>query len=117
MTILTKRIYDAFSKENGYRVLVDRLWPRGIKKVDANIDEWAKEVTPSTDLRNWWHEHSDKYAEFTKKYKQELNKNDAFQVFLDEMKDKKTITLISSIKDIEHSHVPILKKYIEHKLS
>lgn len=117
MTILTKRIYDAFSKEDGYRVLVDRLWPRGIKKADANIDEWAKEVTPSTDLRNWWHEHSDKYAEFIKKYKAELNKNDAFQAFLDEMKDKKTITLISSIKDIEHSHVPILKKYIEHKLS
>lgn len=117
MKILIKRIYDAFSKEDEYRILVDRIWPRGIKKVDAKIDVWAKDITPSTELRNWWHEHNDKYSDFAKKYRQELTKNEAFQRFLDDTKDKKTITLISSVKAIEHSHVPILQKYMEHKLS
>lgn len=117
MTILIKRIYEAFSKEDGYRILVDRLWPRGIKKADAKIDVWAKDITPSTELRKWWHEHSDEYTEFAKKYRQELNKNKAFEVFLNDTKDKKIVTLISSVKVIEHSHVPILQKYMEHKLS
>lgn len=112
MKIITKRVYDKLEESDGYRILVDRLWPRGIKKSDAHIDTWAKELAPSKDLFTWFHEEKEKrFSEFEKKYHEELAQKE------DEIKavctPGKQITLVTSVKDIEHSHIPVLKKFLE----
>src|SRR5581483_7090342 len=70
--IKIKRIYEPVAKEDGYRVLVDRLWPRGISKKEARIDLWLKEIAPSTTLRKWFHREPEKWQQFEKRYTQEL---------------------------------------------
>lgn len=114
MTIKTKRIYDKQDSSDGTRVLVDRLWPRGISKADAHIDMWLKEVAPSNELRKWFHEDPDKrFTEFEKKYKVELKQNSkAVKEVVAQF--KKIVTLVSAVTDLEHSHVSVLKAYIEH---
>ena len=111
MTIQSKRIYDDVSETDGKRVLVDRLWPRGIKKETAHIDWWAKEITPSNELRKWYHEDMEnRWDEFQQKYQAELSRNSAV-LELDElrgMSEKETVTLISAVKNIDHSHVTVL---------
>jgi uncharacterized protein YeaO (DUF488 family) len=111
----TKRAYDAASKEDGKRVLVDRLWPRGVTKEEAEVDLWAKDATPSNDLRKWLHAHRDGYAEFEARYNAELD-GDAQQAALAEVRAlhaKHTVTLITAAKDVEHSHVPVLLKRLQ----
>ncbi|GJL71326.1 MAG: hypothetical protein NMNS01_05250 [Nitrosomonas sp.] len=112
MEIITKRVYDKAEKSDGYRILVDRLWPRGIKKSDAHIDTWAKELAPSRDLLNWFHEEKEKrFPEFEKKYREELEqKKDVVKAVC---VPGKQITLVTSVKDIEHSHIPVLKELFE----
>lgn len=111
--IKIKRIYDEHLKNDGFRVLVDRLWPRGIKKEDAGIDEWAKEIAPSTELRNWYGHTADQWPEFQKRYRAELKKNPAMESFLEHHRDKKTITLIYAKNDLEHNHAIVLQQYLE----
>lgn len=112
MEILIKRIYDKVEKSDGYRILVDRLWPRGIKKSEAHIDTWAKELAPSRALLNWFHEEKEKrFSEFKKKYREELEqKENAVQAACT---SGGPITLVTSVKDIEHSHIPVLKELFE----
>jgi len=112
LTVVHKRIYDEVSADDGQRILVDRLWPRGVKKETAKIDVWAKELTPSTDLRQWFHEDTDsRYQTFTKRYVDELkDKADAVATIVDHRHH--TITLLTAAKDIEHSHIPTLQKFI-----
>jgi len=112
MGIITKRIYDRPVESDGYRILVDRLWPRGIKKSDAHIDTWAKELAPSKDLLNWFHEEKEKrFSEFEKKYREELaQKEDVVKALC---VPEKQITLVTSVKDIQHSHILILKELFE----
>lgn len=110
-----KRAYDATSKADGKRVLVDRLWPRGVTKEDAEVDLWAKDAAPSNDLRKWLHAHRDEYAEFEARYNAELDE-DAQQAALAEvraLRAKHTVTLITAAKDVEHSHVPVLLKRLQ----
>ena len=71
-TIHIKRVYDDKSKDDGYRVLIDRLWPRGVSKKDAHFDEWLKELAPSTELRKWFDHKPERFDEFRKRYKEEL---------------------------------------------
>lgn len=105
------RIYDE-DIPKGKRVLVDRVWPRGISKEDAKLDEWLKDVAPSTDLRKWFNHDLDKFSDFKKKYKDELKDNDAVK----ELKDMKgTIVLLYGAKDEKHNHAVVLKEYMEDK--
>lgn len=115
ISIQVKRAYDEPTPDDGTRVLVDRLWPRGVSKEDAKIDVWAKDLTPSTELRNWFHDDPEKhYEEFTKKYHQELLPQAGLAQEL--TKAHKHITLVTAVKDIDHSHIPTLKAFLEKSL-
>lgn len=116
MKLLTKRIYDDFDQSDGFRVLADRLWPRGIKKEIAHLNLWAREITPSNDLRKWFHENRDLYEEFRSKYLTELKTNPNFEDFLNDIRDHEIVTLLTAAKDVEHCHIPILSEFIEQKL-
>ena len=108
MTIVVKRIYEPVASKDGYRILVDRLWPRGIKKEKAEIDTWLKEVAPSTDLRKWFHAGKGTFAEFKKKYLAELKENPALKDLKTLLKEHKKVTLLYAAKDEEQNHAHIL---------
>lgn len=117
MKIQSKRIYEEYSKSDGYRVLADRLWPRGVKKQDAHIDLWAKDICPSSDLRKWFHENREAYDIFKKKYIQELESMDVeIKTFLENIEKQKIVTLLSAVKEIDKSHIPILMQFIQKRL-
>jgi uncharacterized protein YeaO (DUF488 family) len=108
MPIVVKRIYEPATSKDGYRILVDRLWPRGIKKEKAGIDTWLKEVAPSTDLRKWFHAGKGTFAEFKKKYRTELKENTALKDLKSLVKEHKQVTLLYAAKDEEQNHAHIL---------
>lgn len=109
----TKRIYDEPSEADGERVLVDRLWPRGVSKQDAQLDLWAKEFAPSNELRKWLHEDQSRYNKFIGKYRSELEaRQERISEILIEI-DAPRITLLSAIKDLETGHVPALLDYLQ----
>lgn len=113
MNLKVKRIYEEKSKSDGSRILVDRLWPRGISKENAHITEWVKDVAPSSKLRAWFHKDPEKHwVEFKKRYLSEL-KSVSKEVKHYFRPYKGTVTLITAVKDVEHSHVPVLKSFIE----
>ena len=113
MKILVKRAYDAAKKDDGFRILVDRLWPRGVLKEKAKIDLWAKEVTPTASLRSWFHEDPEKhFKEFSKRYAKELAKGSAVADLKKIIHGKKTVTLVTAVKDIDRSHIPVLLGHI-----
>jgi len=93
--ITLKRIYDTTKPEDGYRVLVDRLWPRGISKENAHINEWNKDLAPSTELRKWFNHDPNKWEEFSQKYSNELNHNNSIKEFLTRLKKQEKITLVN----------------------
>lgn len=113
MEFRTARVYDGPSTDDGIRVLADRLWPRGLSKDKAAVDLWAKDVTPSNDLRTWYHAHSDRFEEFAERYRAELDEQvDA----LDEVRSAgKVVTLLTARKEIEHSHLVVLVDVLEGK--
>lgn len=109
--ITVRRIYDKPDKADGYRVLVDRLWPRGISKSEAQLDVWVKELTPSGPLRSWFHlDREKRYPVFATKYQQELVAQKA--VGRELIKAHPHLTLLTAAKDIEHSHLPTLVKFL-----
>lgn len=109
-TINTKRIYDPPEESDAHRVLVDRLWPRGIKKENAHIDLWLKDVAPSTDLRKWFHANLDQWTEFTRRYKAELKANPEPLETLEALAaEHATITLLYASKNTTHNHATILR--------
>lgn len=106
-----KRIYDGASPDDGFRVLVDRLWPRGISKEKAHIDLWAKDVAPSNELRKEFHAHEDTFEMFRTAYRAELKANPSLPAFSQAVKEhlaQGNVTFITAVKDTEHSHVEIL---------
>lgn len=114
MNITLKRAYEATSATDGYRILVDRLWPRGVSKKDINIDEWCKDVAPSMELRKWFAHDPAKFAEFTKRYLTELKSSDAAQQLIKRAKAKdKHLTLVFAARDPNVNHVVVLKQYLE----
>ena|SRR5580692_462983 len=116
MSVKIKRVYEEYDKEDGYRMLVDRLWPRGIKKENAKLDEWNKDIAPSTELRNKFHNGEEKFEEFVKNYKKELLENNMEE--LQRIKDlakKKKLTLLYGLKDEEHNHAKVLLDLINSK--
>jgi len=108
-----KRAYDEYSKNDGYRILVDRLWPRGIKKEDAAIDEWIKDIAPSAELRKWFNHDPEKWNEFKKKYTAELKDNVALPTFLATIKKHKTVTLLYGARDEQHNQAVVLAAFLQ----
>ena len=107
--ILLKRIYEPYSKEDGLRVLVDRLWPRGISKEKAKIDLWLKEIGPSTELRKWFGHEVEKWPEFQKRYRQELKVNKSPLEELKSLaKKNKKLTLLYGAKNKERNQAAVL---------
>ena len=116
-TIHIKRIYADTAKSDGVRILVDRLWPRGIKKEAAHLAEWAKDIAPSTELREWYGHDPDRWPEFQKRYKAELKHNEAANAFIEKYQQEKTLTLLYATKDEEHAHVIVLKEWLDHEFT
>ncbi len=112
MAISLKRIYDAPAAQDGYRVLVDRLWPRGITKAKAQLDEWAKEIAPSNELRKWIHADMSKWAEFRKKYFKELAARDAELRELLARSRNGRVTLLFAATDTQCNHALLLAEYL-----
>lgn len=111
-----KRVQEDPSPQDGLRILVDRLWPRGVRKERAQLDEWAKDVAPSNELRRWFHEApQERQDEFADRYSAELDDAEQ-QSRLDELRaqaKKRTVTLLTATKDVEHSHVPVLLRHLK----
>ncbi|HVI43973.1 MAG TPA: DUF488 domain-containing protein [Chitinophaga sp.] len=106
--ILIKRAYEAPEKKDGYRVLVDGLWPRGIKKEDLHVDTWLKTIAPSTALRKWFGHDPEKWNEFRKKYKAELKDTDALAELKAVIKEHPVVTLLFGARDETHNNAQVL---------
>ena len=114
--IRIKRIYATAAKEDGWRVLVDRLWPRGMKKEAVKIDLWMKEVAPSDALRKWFAHEPKKWPEFQKKYRTELKQKKELLAKLKDMEQKHgTLTLLFGAKDEEHNQAVVLAEELNRK--
>ena len=112
--IRVKRIYEQVSKEDGHRVLVDRLWPRGMTKDHAKIDLWLKDIAPSDDLRKWFSHDPKKWNDFKKKYRLELRKKPELILKLKQAeKEKGTVTLLYSAKDEKHNQAIALNEILQ----
>jgi uncharacterized protein YeaO (DUF488 family) len=112
MKVQVKRAYEKPAKKDGFRVLVDRLWPRGIKKEDAKIDLWLKEAAPSTELRKWYGHDPKKWEEFKKRYYKELAaKDDLLEPIRKEAK-KQTVTLVYSSKEKRYNNAVALRELL-----
>jgi uncharacterized protein YeaO (DUF488 family) len=112
MNIIIERIYDS-KTQTGYRVLVDRLWPRGVSKKQAHLQAHWKELTPSNELRKWFNHEPHKWEEFKKEYLEQLNKKKKLaQSYLEDVTQENLILLYGA-KDKQHSHVHILKEYLD----
>ncbi|MEO8955911.1 MAG: DUF488 domain-containing protein [Ktedonobacteraceae bacterium] len=109
--IMLKRVYDEVAEDDGKRVLVDRLWPRGLSKERARVDLWLKEVAPSSELRKWFGHEPEKFAEFRRRYEAELDTGNA-QTKLAELRDmakREHITLVFAAHDAEHNNAVVLR--------
>ena len=114
-TIVIKRVYDPPTADDGFRVLVDRLWPRGMTKAAAALDLWAKDLAPSPDLRKQFNHQPDRFAEFTHHYLGELSKNPAVAAFGAELKRPK-VTLLYGAHDRQNNHAVVLADFLRRKI-
>lgn len=113
-TLLIKRVYGAFSSNDGYRVLVDRLWPRGETHERAHLDRWLKDIAPSTELRTWWNHDPDRMDQFAKRYQAELHEN---EIPVDELlailRTQPVVTLVYAAHDAHINHAVVLQRYMQ----
>ncbi|THA69182.1 DUF488 family protein [Streptomyces sp. A0958] len=119
--VRVRRVYDPAEDGDGTRVLVDRLWPRGVSKERAAIDRWLKDLTPSDELRSWYHEDRSetRYDSFVDRYRAELA-DPVHAAAVDELvglvREGGPVTLVTAVKDVPHSHVPVLAEHLGHEL-
>jgi uncharacterized protein YeaO (DUF488 family) len=113
LPIKIKRVYEESSDKDGTRILVDRLWPRGLTKDKAKVDLWLKEIAPSTELRKWFGHDPHKWTEFKTRYRAELKQNQEQLSILQEEVRKGTATLVYSAKDEEHNNAIVLQQLLE----
>jgi uncharacterized protein YeaO (DUF488 family) len=113
MPIKLKRIYDDASSDDGVRILVDRLWPRGISKEQAKIDEWMRDIAPSNELRKWAHEDASRWAEFKRKYHKDLRGQAEAVEKIRKLAKRKTVTLLFAAKDIKQNNAVALSEYLK----
>jgi uncharacterized protein YeaO (DUF488 family) len=111
--IKIKRVYEEANKEDGKRILVDRLWPRGLPKAKAKVDAWLKDVSPSTELRKWFGHEPSRWEEFKRRYRTELEKNNKQLADLKQLTKTTAVTLVYSAKDEQHNGAVVLKEFLE----
>lgn len=120
MAIKLKRAYDEVAPDDGVRVLVDRLWPRGISKDNLHVEHWLKDITPSTELRKWFNHDPSKFAAFSEKYQVELHSTDTQKQQLALLRKLSSVhhhnvTLVYAAKDTKHNQAVVLKKLLENE--
>jgi uncharacterized protein YeaO (DUF488 family) len=113
--ISLKRVYEKPSKSDGFRILVERLWPRGLSKEKASVDLWMKEVAPSAELRKWYSHDVEKWKEFKKRYTKELKDKKDFLAEIKKHSKKGNVTFVYAAQDEEHNSALVLKEYLEKK--
>ena len=113
MTLCVKRIYDTPSKIDGFRILVDRIWPRGVAKANARVDQWLKDIAPSTKLRQWFAHDSKKWHRFKQRYFDELGRKQDLVNNIVQKSVKSRVTLLYGAKDTVHNNAQALKEYLE----
>lgn len=114
MNVVIKRVYEQALPSDGFRILIDRLWPRGLSKARADLDIWLKDIAPSTELRKWFNHDPEKWPEFKRKYKQELkNHKDALQLLKHLIKEKKKVTLLYAAHDENYNNAIVLQSLIK----
>ena len=113
MNVRIKRVYESAEAGDGFRVLVDRLWPRGLSKESAKIDLWVKDLAPSTELRRWFHSDTGSWGEFKRRYRRELSANRGVAADLRRRLGRKKTTFLFAVKDSEHNHAVLLKAFLE----
>lgn len=114
VSIEVRRIYDSLGHDGSYRVLVDRLWPRGVKKEDAALDDWDKDVAPSDELRRWYGHDPDKFTEFAKRYRAELRHSPGAGAVREllERSAHRRVVLLTATKDVERSGAKVLYDHL-----
>ncbi|MDT8410144.1 MAG: DUF488 domain-containing protein [Wenzhouxiangellaceae bacterium] len=115
-SIQIKRIYDEPSSDDGLRVLVDGIWPRGISKEDARLDDWCKTVAPSSELRKWFDHDPERWDEFVRRYRKELRESSEPLQQLTEMAQDETLTLLFGARDRRYNQARVLKEVLEQRL-
>lgn len=115
--IQLRRVYDRRRRSDGARFLVDRLWPRGVRKADVSMDGWAKDVSPSTELRKWFSHDPAKWPEFQNRYFRELGEHPSAWKHLLNAAQRGTVTLLYSSHDKEHNNAAALKSFLDAKLA
>lgn len=112
MALQIKRVYDTPATADGHRVLVDRLWPRGLSKEHAQVDTWIRDIGPSDALRKWFDHDPDKFSEFQERYWTELAENPALEQMRDVLSTFRVVTLVYGAKDEEHNQAVVLRDYL-----
>jgi uncharacterized protein YeaO (DUF488 family) len=113
VTFTIKRIYEPASTEDGYRVLIDRLWPRGVSKERAQLDEWAKDIAPTAALRTWFAHEPSRFEEFSRRYRSELKVNPEVARFLTLGAEHDRVTLLYGAHDPLVNQAVVLRDYLE----
>ena len=117
MMVHVKRIREGLTAQDGYRIYVDRFYPRGITKEEFDVDIWDKQITPTAALTKWYHEDREgRYDEFAKRYHQELLENPHADEFITMLKQHQLDTLVTDVHDIDHSHIPTLMSFIQQRM-
>jgi uncharacterized protein YeaO (DUF488 family) len=117
MTVTLKRVYEEASDSDGTRILVDRLWPRGLTKEKAKVDVWLKEIAPTTELRKWFNHEPSKWPEFQKRYRAEISDSiDAVSTLKKYLASGK-VTIVYGAKDEEHNDAVVIKQYLDEEVS
>lgn len=112
MSLLIKRVYEEPSTADGYRVLVDRIWPRGVSKEKAHVDEWLKEVGPSTELRKWFNHEDAKWDEFQTRYRAEIEKNPDVDTLRGIIRERRNVTLVYSAHSETENQAVVLRDFL-----
>jgi uncharacterized protein YeaO (DUF488 family) len=112
MGFTIKRVYEPPEASDGYRVLVDRLWPRGVRKEKAELGEWAKDVAPSPALRTEWHHNRERFDEFAGRYREELDANPAANELLAAGREHERVTLVFGARDEQVNHAAVLLRWL-----
>ena len=108
--VTVKRVYDAPTRRDGVRILVDRLWPRGLAKEDAHLDQWCKELAPTTALRKFYGHRPERFGEFSRRYRAELDEPERVAALkgLQRLANRRHVTLLTATRDVEHSGAAVL---------
>jgi uncharacterized protein YeaO (DUF488 family) len=116
--ITAKRAYDARARGDGARILVDRLWPRGMRKADADFDEWRRDLAPSTELRKFYGHRPERFRDFAREYRAELRRSDHASAIEDMLRitRRRPLTLLTATHDLEHSGAAVLAAFLHERL-